>query len=203
MMEPGPEVPPPEKVKRAAHLLFFRRGHRPGARDWELKNRIGPNYPAVLERLNDLLKDLDLEVKPISDAGPDDDGTARRYVVVLKGTMAAADARLSGWRIDTLSGLAASMALVLARQGKIPREELEDLLADKFGRWRSDTLVDLYERAGYLAEDSEGFVGLGWRAYAEVDAKELVTRLLAARTVETAAPEESPESDGTAGPGSS
>lgn len=179
------EVVPPEKVKRAARILLFRRARRPGSRDWELRNRLGPNYRAVVEGLNEVLRDLDLQVREVPDAGSvEGEEAGTRYVVVLKGTMTAADARLSGWRIDTLSGLAAAIALVLAKQGKVPRDEVEDMLADKLGRWRSETLVDLYERSGYLQEDVEGFLGLGWRSYAEVDFKELVARLLAAKTGE-------------------
>lgn len=174
------EVVSPEKVKRAAHLLLFRRGRRPGAKDWELKNRLGPNFRAVVEQLDEVLNALDLQVRGVQEPGPEGEETGSRYVVVLRGTMTPADARLSGWRIDTLAGLAAAIALILAKQGKAPRDEVEDLLADKLGRWRSEVLVDLYERSGYLQEDIEGFLGLGWRAYAEVDVKELVTRLLAA-----------------------
>lgn len=181
------EAVPPEKIKRAAHLLLFRRGRRPGARDYELRNRLGPNYPAVIERLNEVLKDLDLEVRGISDPGVyGEEESGKRYVAVLKGTMTPADARLSGWKIDTLAGLAAALALVLSKQGKVPREDLEDLLADKLGRWRTEALVDTFERSGYLQEDVDGFLALGWRAYAEVDFKELVTRLLAAKPVQPA-----------------
>ncbi len=181
------EAVPPEKIKRAAHLLLFRRGRRPGARDYELRNRLGPNYPGVIERLNEVLKDLDLEVRGISDPGVfGEEESGKRYVAVLKGTMTPADARLSGWKIDTLAGLAAAIALVLSKQGKVPREDVEDLLADKLGRWRTEALVDTFERSGYLQEDVDGFLALGWRAYAEVDFKELVTRLLAAKPVQPA-----------------
>lgn len=180
---------PPDKVRRAAHLLLFRRGRQPGARDWELRKRLGPDYPAVLERLNEALRDLDLEVRGVSEPGSEElEDAGKRYFVVLKGAMKPADARLSGWRIDTLGGLAASLALVLAKQGKVPREEVEDLLADKFGRRRSEILVDAYERSGYLQEDVDGFLRVGWRAYAEVDFKDLVTRLLGAKAVDREEP---------------
>lgn len=184
------EAVPPERIKRAAHLILFRRGRRPGARDYELKNRLGPSYPAIIEQLNEVLKDLDLEVRGISTPGVfGEEESGKRYVAVLKGTMTPADARLSGWKIDTLAGLAAALALVLTKQGKAPREDVEDLLADKLGRWRTETLVDTFERSGYLQEDVDGFLQPGWRAYAEVDFKELVTRLLAAKPAAATASE--------------
>lgn len=184
------EAVPPERIKRAAHLILFRRGRRPGARDYELKNRLGPSYPAVIEQLNEVLKDLDLEVRGISTPGVfGEEESGKRYLAVLKGTMTPADARLSGWKIDTLAGLAAALALVLTKQGKAPREDVEDLLADKLGRWRTETLVDTFERSGYLQEDVDGFLLPGWRAYAEVDFKELVTRLLAAKPAAATASE--------------
>ena len=44
-----------DKLKRAVHLLLFRRGKIPGAKDWELKEKLGKNYEQVLEQLNQLL----------------------------------------------------------------------------------------------------------------------------------------------------
>ena len=37
-----------DKLKRAVHLLLFRRGRLPGAREWELKEKLGKNYEQVL-----------------------------------------------------------------------------------------------------------------------------------------------------------
>lgn len=179
---------PPEKVRRALHLLLFRRGRRPGARDWELRNRIGKDIDAVLERVDAILSDLDLKVKPVTEPGLVEERGVR-YLAVLKGTMAPAEARLTGWRIDSLAALAACLALVLAKQGRVPREDLEDLIAEKLGRWRSETLVDAFVRSGYLFEDDSGLLALGWRTYAEVDLKDLVAKLLTAKAEEGAAEE--------------
>lgn len=170
---------PPEKVKRALHLIFFRRGRRPGARDWELRNRLGRDMDGVLARVDEVLGDLDLKLKAVTEPGVAEEGV--RYLAVLKGTMSPAEARLTGWRIDSLAALSASIAFVMAKQGRVPREDLEDLIGEKLGRWRSETLVDAFVRAGYLFEDDSGLIALGWRTYAEVEVKDLVAALLAAR----------------------
>src|SRR4029077_12914670 len=92
-----------EKVKRAAHMLFFKRGRIPGARSWELKTGLGKGYTKVLEQLDESLKDLDLEVKKVEPQnlsdfkpGPEDGEEESRYFVRLKGTLAPREARLCG-----------------------------------------------------------------------------------------------------------
>jgi len=82
-----------------------------------------------------------------------------------------------GWRIDNLAALAAVVAFLLSKQGKAPREDLEKLLANKFGRWKSITLVDIFLRTGYLEEDDAGVISLGWRTQSEIDLKTLMTRM--------------------------
>ncbi|MEM2965276.1 MAG: hypothetical protein QXE22_07510, partial [Candidatus Bathyarchaeia archaeon] len=52
----------PEKLKRAARLLLFKRGRKPGMKEWELKAELGKRYLDVLKDLNEILKELDLEV---------------------------------------------------------------------------------------------------------------------------------------------
>ena len=104
----------PERVKRAAHMLFFKRGRVPGARSWELKTGLGKEYPKVLDQLDEELKDLDLEVKKVeehtlSDYKPSPGEEEMRYFVRLKGTLTPREARMTGWRIDNLAALAACM----------------------------------------------------------------------------------------------
>ncbi len=170
----------PERVKRAAHLLFFKRGRIPGARSWELKTGLGREYSKVLAQLDESLKDLDLEVKKVeartlSDfkPGPDVDDESR-YFVRLKGSLTPREARMTGWRIDNLAALSASLALVVSKQGKSERKELEELVARKAGRWRALTLMDTFLRSGYLEEDEEGLLKLGWRTRAELDLQSLM-----------------------------
>lgn len=161
-------------------MLFFKRGRIPGARSWELKTGLGKEYLNVLSQLDEELKDLDLEVKKVeaqslSDfkQGPDDDEI--RYFVRLKGTLTPREARMTGWRIDNLAALAACMSLIVSKQGKSERKEVEQIIGEKVGRWRALTLTDAFLRSGYLEEDEEGLLKLGWRTRAELDLESLMT----------------------------
>jgi len=172
-----------DKLKRAMHLLLFRRGKMPGAKEWELKEKVGKNFEQVLEQLNQLLSELDLEIRKVKERTPayaTQDGVPTdesRYYITLKGTLGLKEAKMIGWRIDNLAALAATVALLMSKQGKAPREDIERVLANKFGRWKSVTLVDIFIRTGYLEEDDAGVVSLGWRTQSEIDLKALMTRM--------------------------
>jgi hypothetical protein len=178
-----------DKLKRAIHLLMFRRGKMPGAREWELKEKLGRNYEQVLAQLNGLLSELDLEIKKVSE--PRSEEVTReaaplsvdeaRYFVTLKGTLGVKEAKMIGWRVDNLSALSASIAYLVSKQGKAPREDMEKLLAHKFGRWKAVTLVDIFLRSGYLEEDDAGIISLGWRTNSEVDLRQLMTKMAEAK----------------------
>jgi hypothetical protein len=176
-----------DKLKRAVHLLLFRRGKMPGARDWELKEKVGKNYEQVLEQLNQLLSELDLEVKTVVEPRTDEitpQGVPleeARYQVTLKGTLGLKEAKMIGWRVDNLAALSASLAYLISKQGKAPREDLEKLLAHKFGRWKAATLADIFLRTGYLEEDDAGVMSLGWRTRSEVDLRALMTKMAEAK----------------------
>src|SRR6266568_2275127 len=169
-----------EKIKRAAHLLFFKRGKIPGARAWELRTGLRKGYSQVISQLDESLKDLDLEVKRVevdalSDIKPHGDGEEDyRYFVRLKGTLTPKEARMTGWRIDNLAALAACMSLIVSKQGKSERKELEQIIGEKVGRWRALTLTDAFLRSGYLEEDEEGLMKIGWRTRAELDLESLM-----------------------------
>lgn len=169
-----------DKMRKASHLLLFRRGRRPGARDWELRQRVGKDWEQAVKDLNDALAPLDLEVKRIEEPALAEGAEPPvRYIALLKGTMSPTDARMAGWRIDHLAGLAATLGLLLAKQGRAPRDEVEDMLAERLGRWRASTALDGYVRQGYLREDDDGLLLLDWRTTAEVDVRELMGKLLA------------------------
>jgi hypothetical protein len=176
-----------DKLKHAIHLLLFKRGKMPGAKEWELKASLGKNYKEVIKQLDTLLAEFDLEVKRVepdrsqasqpveSPLGRDADDA--RYLITLKGTLTPKEARLSGWRIDNLAALTVAITYVVTKQGKAPREEVEKLLAEKIGRWKTLTLLDAFVRNGYLKEDETGSLSLGWRTTSEVNLRDLMTLL--------------------------
>jgi len=151
------------------------------------------------------LKDLDLEVKKVesqvlSDFKPGPDGEEEsRYFVRLKGTLTPREARMTGWRIDNLAALAACLSLIVSKQGKSERKELEDVIGQKVGRWRALTLTDAFLRSGYLEEDEEGLVKLGWRTRAELDLESLMM-LIAETKPKGVIEQESEEASEASGP---
>ena len=179
-----------DKLKRAVHLLLFRRGKMPGAKEWELKEKVGKNYAQVLEQLNTLLAELDLEIKKVTEQpstqmqeGEDalhvDEA---RYYVTLKGSLGLKEAKMIGWRIDNLAALSGAIAYLVSKQGKAPREDVEKVIAQKYGRWKATTLVDIFLRAGYLEEDDAGVMSLGWRTKSEVNLPALMTKMTEGKT---------------------
>jgi hypothetical protein len=176
-----------DKLKYAIHLLLFKRGKMPGAKEWELKASLGKNYKEVVKQLDTLLSDFDLQVKKVEPERPQNRPLAEgpleestddaRYFLTLRGTLTPKEARLSGWRIDNLAALTVAIAYIVTKQGKAPREEIEKLLAEKAGRWKTLTLLDAFTRNGYLKEDEAGSMSLGWRTSSEVSLRDLMTLL--------------------------
>jgi hypothetical protein len=172
-----------DKLKRAIHLLLFKRGKMPGAKEWELKEKLGKNFEQVIEQLNQLLSELDLEIKKVKESSSletmqeNRPGEMTRYYITLKGSLGLKEAKMIGWRIDNLAALAASTAYLLSKQGKAPRDDLEKLLSNKFGKWKAVTLVEVFLRTGYLEEDDAGVTSIGWRTQSEVDLKALMTKM--------------------------
>ena len=176
-----------DKLKHAIHLLLFKRGKMPGAKEWELKASLGKNYKEVVKQLDTLLSDFDLQVKKVEPERPQNRPLAEgpleestddaRYFLTLRGTLTPKEARLSGWRIDNLAALTVAIAYIVTKQGKAPREEIEKLLAEKAGRWKTLTLLDAFTRNGYLKEDEAGSMSLGWRTSSEVSLRDLMTLL--------------------------
>lgn len=173
------------KLKRATHLLFYRRHRRPGVKGWELRKRLGSDYPKVLGLLDTYLERLDLKVKTVFEGEKTSEKPTleqldrARFFITLRGGLSPKETKLSGWRIDDIAGLAMTIAFVISKRGKAPRDEVEDLLRDKLPGWRVDINMNRYIRAGYLAQDENRQLYLDWRTRAEVDEKALVDLLLA------------------------
>jgi hypothetical protein len=183
------------KLKRATHLLFYRRHRKPGVKGWELRKRLGSDYPRVLGLLDTYLEKLDLQVKTVfEEEKPVEKPTLEqldraRFYITLRGGLTPKETKMSGWRIDDIAGLAIAISYIISKKGKAPRDEVEELLRDKLPGWRVDLNMDRYIRAGYLAQDENRQLYLDWRTRAEVDEKALVDLLL---TVEKTEGEKAP-----------
>ena len=176
------------KLKRATHLLFFKRHAKPGVKGWELRKALGSDYPKVLKIMDDYLKTLDLEVKTIFEEGKQTEKPSQeqldraRFYVALRGELVPKEAKMIGWRIDDFAGLAISIAYVISKKGKCPRQEVEELLREKLPGWKVGLNVERYIRYGYLTKDDNGQLYLDWRTRAEVDQEALIDLLLGAET---------------------
>lgn len=175
------------KVKKATQLLFYKRHQKPGAKGWELRKAIGPDYPKVLDLLDNYLKPLDLQVKTIfeEEKTPEksmlEEYDKARFYVVLRGDLLAKD-KLMGWRIDDLAGLAVTISYIISKKGQTARKEVEKMLSEKMPDWKVGLNIDRYIRNGYLAQDDKEQLFLDWRTRAEVDQKELINMLLSTGT---------------------
>jgi hypothetical protein len=173
------------KVKRATHMLFYRRHRKPGVKGWELHRALGADYPKVLEVLDDYLKPLDLMVKtvfeeektPIGKPTLEERNRARFYVT-LRGELTPKESKMIGWRIDDLAGLAVAISYIISKKGQAPRKDVEELLGEKLPGWKVGMNIDRYIRYGYLQQDDNEQLYLDWRTRAEVDEKALIDILL-------------------------
>jgi hypothetical protein len=166
-----------KKVKKAAQLLFFRRHRVPGVKGWELKKALGDNYLDVLGVLNSALDKFGMEVKRISEEGEGEEkekAERDRFMIVLKDHLIE---KASGARIDDVAILSATLAYIISKQGKAPRKEIEDFLADKFPKRRIYFALDRYISQGYLGEEDK-VLYIGWRTRAEVDRRALLDLIL-------------------------
>jgi len=174
------------KLKRATHLLFYKRHKKPGVKGWELRKALGPDYPNVLKIVDDYLKTLDLQVKTIFEEERTIEKPSleqldkARFYVTLRGELTPKETKMVGWRIDDLAGLAITISHIISKKGKTSRKEVEGLLRDKLPGWKVGLNIDRYVRYGYLAQDENGQLYLDWRTRAEVDQNALIDLLLGA-----------------------
>jgi hypothetical protein len=176
------------KIKRAVHVLFYRKHRKPGVKGWELRKALGSDYPKVLKVLNKHLKPFDLQVKTVfeGEKPPEkptlDQLNKARFCVTLRGELTPKEAKMIGWRIDDLAGLAVTIAYIMSKKGKVTRKEVEELLRNKLPGWKVGINVDRYIRYGYLMQDENEHLYLDWRTHTEVDQKALIDLVLSTET---------------------
>jgi len=191
------------KMKRATHMLFYRRHQKPGVKGWELHRALGADYPKVLEVLDDYLKSLDLQVKTVFEEEKTPSGKPSleeldkaRFYVTLRGELTPKEPKMMGWRIDDLAGLAVAISYIISKKGQAPRKDVEELLSEKLPGWKVGLNIDRYIRYGYLQQDDNEQLYLDWRTRAEVDEKALIDMLLRSET-QTTLPSEAEENEET------
>jgi len=173
------------KLKRASQLLFFQRHRKPGLRGWELKKALGKDFMSIIDVLNSELDKLNLQVKAVfedvevTDKPSEEQLDRARFFITIKNPLTVSDIIASGLRIDDIAALASTIALIISRQGKAPRSDVEQILREKLPKWRVDMNLDRFIRNGYLLEDENNVLYIGWRARAEIDQKMLIELLLA------------------------
>ncbi len=184
------------KVKRATHMLFYRRHQKPGVRGWELHKALGSDYAKVLDVLDDFLKPLDLRVKTVyeEDKIPEkptmEELDKARFYVTLSGDLQPKEAKMIGWRIDDLAGLAITISYIISKKGQAERRDVEEVLSEKMPGWKVGLNIDRYIRYGYLQQDDNEQLYLDWRTRAEVDQRALIDLLLTSEGKTAPEPEE-------------
>jgi len=173
------------KMKRATHMLFYSRHQKPGVKGWELRKTLGADYPKVLDVLDDYLKNLDLKVKTVfeeqrtSVEKPSQEELDKaRFYITLRGELQPKEAKMIGWRIDDLAGLAAAISYIVSKKGQASRKEVEELLSEKLPGWKVGINIDRYIRYGYMLQDENSQLYLDWRTRAELDEQALIDMLL-------------------------
>jgi hypothetical protein len=174
------------KVRRAFQVLVIQRGRNPGVKGWELKRYLGRDYRQIIEVLSEDVSSLGLEVFEVK--GPDGTDDTSRFLLRFKEPPTVSEAETSGIRIDDLAVLAATIAFVNSKQGRVARREVEHFLREKFPKWRVEYSLDRYVKRGYLEQDDRAMVHIGWRTRAEVDEKTLMTLILSRGSKEVAPP---------------
>lgn len=167
------------RVKRAAKIIFYRRHRQPGVKGWELRRALGKEYIKIVDLLNHQLSSLGLQVNTVYEGSerpqnPTSEQLDRaRFYVAVKEPLTASDLVMSGWRVDDVAALVVTVSYIISKQGKAARRDIEQILREKFPKWRVERNLNRYIRQGYLNEVDD-VLYLDWRARAEIDQKTLI-----------------------------
>lgn len=154
----------------------------------------------ILDILGEGLHKLDLQVKIVFEDGAEkaeptkEELEKARFFVVSKKPNLTKESGTGGWRIDYLAVLSASLAYIISRQSKAARKDVEVLLREKFPKWKVELSLDRFISKGYLSEDKDKVLHVGWRTHAEVDQKTLLSLILSSDTSSLSEKAEEPPS---------
>jgi hypothetical protein len=165
-----------EKKLSVAVSLMVASGHRlPGVRGWELRRRLGKNYPKLIESLHSKLKEVGLQVKIIHDQEAEvGDLDRARFYIVLSDPLNISDIPTLGYSLDELAVLSATLAYLFTKNEKANYKEVVEMLETKYQKWRVESILERLSRKGYLVKNDDGTISIGWRTKVEVDKQELL-----------------------------
>ncbi|RLG64029.1 hypothetical protein DRO02_04420 [archaeon] len=161
------------RVALAIMCLLFRRHRKPGCSESELREIVGDDFKNILKIVDSNLSLLGLQVKSMKSPV-----TGRKYYyVTFRRELSPREFRLSGWRIDDVAMLVATIGYIVANGGKAHIDDVKKFLREKFSGVRVDMSIGRFIREGYIAEE-ENILTLDWRTYAEIDVDKLVKLLV-------------------------
>jgi len=164
-------------------LLLLRSHGYPGIRGSELKRILKTNLSEALKKTSKRLEPLGLEIKAVTDEGEivdlSDEGKLlnAKIGIVLKDSLTEDEFRSTGFRIDELAVLTTAIVYILSLGGKASRKAIIDFLKDKIQEWRIDQALNKFVKLGYLREENENVLSIGWRTYMEINIEKLVKSL--------------------------
>jgi hypothetical protein len=175
------------KVKRAAKIIFYRRHRQPGVKGWELRRALGKEYVKIVDLLNQHLSSIGLQVSTVYEGSEQPQNPTSeqldgaRFYMTVKEPLTASDLVMSGWRVDDVAALVVAVSYIISKQGKAARKDIEQILREKFPKWRVERSLNRYIRQGYLNEVDD-VLYLDWRARAEIDQKTLIKLVIGGDT---------------------
>ena len=102
-----------------------------------MKRHLGRDYRKIVEVLSEDVAPMGLEVFEVKGADGTDDSS--RFLLRFRDPPTISEAETSGIRIDDLAVLAATIAYVNSKSGRVARREVEQFLREKFPGGASTT----------------------------------------------------------------
>lgn len=172
------------KIGKAFQMLVLQKHRYPGVKGWELRKVLGKDYTKYISILNIEIEKLGLTIKSVfeeEERSEIEELDSARFFVVFTDSLLGSEAGTLGLRIDDIAVLSTSIAYMVPRQSKVRRKDLEQMLREKFPKWKVQLNLDRFIRRGYLLEKDD-MLYIGWRTKAEVDQKTLLNLILSEGT---------------------
>lgn len=156
-----------DNLKNLFISIIVRSGRAEGVKYSTLKRMFGPEIDNMLEKLNEVIKDLGLKVERIK----------RGNRVVIKPLRPISGVKLTPLDSNALAALTIILSLIVLKQDAVNKEDYFKLMEKKVGRTEAKICLGELIRDGYI-EERGGKLFAGWRSEAEVDMERLRDRIV-------------------------